>query len=546
MISSSVAQILIAEVLGYHAIVNPEPVYGTMDGIRLLAGCSSPDCSLPGTRSDVLMDTWLTAYIISWDQFQSVNPGLAEDLGSMGYAGRDGMYVKGSIRDAAASHGLSLAYYEAYNPSFHQPYTYFDTLWDVPQDSLWKCNDTFYGIKLDFMDSAIMKNYLDRTGDTDGVTGQSGQYRANCQLPHWWISPACRSNYTQCIPLLLTGPGITPAFMQWSAAYDLPLAMTHVIEMDDYVKLVRSKNLLYYWWEPDETLIDLHHSRVVLPPHSPAAWSEGDFRTASSDVYISKLAASRLRISAPRVRKFLQNFKLDSSQLLDLLGFIDFDSLGNYTEGEFHAMSQAACQWVRSKGDIWEKWVPVATDCTAGFGLANVQGVPVASLDEAVDCQVCPAGRFSELFTPDSGPTYRCQLCDPGYHQSLFGQGRCIECEPGTYSVEAGQATCSPCGRGSFVNFSGAVECFSCGPREFWTTSRLEVPSEKKWIEVEGATSANYCHCVEGRYLSSAGECEVCIEGSSCPGSGVLTLLPGFYSTRSDSAEKTCIYSHTH
>eukprot|EP00438_Fugacium_kawagutii_P021219 Skav201616 [mRNA] locus=scaffold152:1234360:1241265:+ [translate_table: standard] len=526
MISSEVARILIAEVLGYHAIVNPEPIYATIDGIRSFA-CSN--CS----SSDILMDTWLTPVSILWEEFQSENPGLAEDLGSMGYSGHDGLYVKGSIRDAANSQGLSLEYYKAYNLSFHQPYKYFDTLWEVPTDALWKCNDTFYGIQLDLMDSTTVKNYLDQTGDAEGVIEQNGQYRGNCQLPNWWISPACRHNYTQCIPVL-QGPAAAPFVMQWSAAYGLPLALAHILVMDQYGNLLRNMNLLHYWWEPDETFIDLHHSRLILPPHSPAAWSKGDFRTASGDAYISKLAASHLRISAPRVRKFLQNFKLDSSQLLDLLRLIGFGEDVAHDEDGSRTIREAACQWVRTKDDVWDKWVPVATDCTGGFGLANAQGAPVASLDEAVDCRVCPAGRFSELFTPSSGPTYRCQLCDPGYHQSLFGQSSCVQCDAGTYAAEAGQAICSPCGRGSFVNFSAAKECFTCGPKDVWTTSRLEFSSEEKWIEVEGAMSASDCHCVEGRYLSSAGQCEVCIEGASCPGSGVLTLLPGFYSTHSD------------
>ena len=50
-----------------------------------------------------------------------------------------------------------------------------------------------------------------------------------------------------------------------------------------------------------------------------------------------------------------------------------------------------------------------------------------------------------------------------------------------------------------------------------------------------GAASEDLCRCVQGRYLSGD-QCEVCAEGASCPGSGALQVLPGFYSTASDSA----------
>ena len=33
----------------------------------------------------------------------------------------------------------------------------------------------------------------------------------------------------------------------------------------------------------------------------------------------------------------------------------------------------------------------------------------------------------------------------------------------------------------------------------------------------------------------SGDQCEACAEGASCPGSGALQVLPGFYSTASDS-----------
>ena len=520
MVTSAVAEILISEVLGYHADIDPATKFSTEDGIAALAGCSSIDCQVKGARSDIVLDAWLTHALQFFEEFQQVNGQVAEDLGSMGYVGSDGLHVKGSVLEDAANDGLALEYYKSYNRTFHEPQKYFDTLWELPEEQLLKCNDSFNDVPLDSMISDRMKNYLDWTGDVDGVVEQNGKLSANCPaqaLSKFWIAPACRQNYTKCIPAVMLGPGAMPSYMQWAVAYGLPLALTHARNFDDMIQLVRNRRVLYYWWEPDETFLDLKHARIILPPHSPASWTKGDLRTASSNVKIAKLVSSHLRIAAPRVRMFVERLNLEAGQLLKLLEDSTFQSS---IDDRWPVLRQSACQWIKTT-DIWMKWIPVATDCTPGFGLADAEGLPVMSVLEAVDCQICPAGRFSDPFSHDSLQTYRCQPCNPGYHQSRFGQGHCVPCDPGTYAAEAGEAVCLPCERGSFVNSSAATRCFSCGLEEVWTTSKVvQVGEQERWIEVEGAPSASFCRCVQGRYFSPEGQCEICPSGSSCQGSG--------------------------
>ena len=131
------------------------------------------------------------------------------------------------------------------------------------------------------------------------------------------------------------------------------------------------------------------------------------------------------------------------------------------------------------------------------------------------------------------GPTYVCHECPAGSHQSRHGRSICSECSPGSFAHSPGQSICSPCERGSYVNKSGATRCFSCGPDNSWTTSQPVIDSfgEERWVEIEGASSKALCRCLEGRFLSSSGQCLVCMEGSYCPGSGLLELLPGHHST---------------
>ena len=532
LMTTYIAEILISEVIGYHATVDPEAAFYTENAIALLAGCLGADCEVKGTRPDILLDTWLTPAFQYWDDFQVAHPQVAEDLGSMGYVGGDGMYIKGSVLSTAADSGVALEYYKSYNLSFHEPNRYFDTLWDLPPADILNCNGTFFGSPLETQDSARMKNYLDWTGDTDGVFVQNGKYQATCQLAQFWISPACRQNYTACIPVVMFGVGMMHVYMQWSVAYGMPLALTHAFDMDSVTRLIRNQRILYYWWEPDDTLLDLNHARIIFPQHSPAAWSQGDVRTSSDEVYIAKLASSLLRISAPRVNMFLKKMKLESGQLLEMLKDSSFQA---NVDQRMSDLRDHACDWIKSNGQIWDDWMPVATDCAAGYGLTDAQGFPVPSVAEAVECKVCPAGHFSQMFASlDGGQNYRCVKCDPGQHQQQSGQSKCLACEEGSFAAEAGQATCSPCERGSYGNKSGAAHCYSCGPEEVWTTSKaVQVGAQERWIEIEGATSENSCHCMEGMHLSS-GQCEVCVTGSICPGSGELMLLPGYYSTLSD------------
>ena len=405
-LTSTVAEILISEVLGYHAVVDPETKFSVEDGLVALAGCPSIDCDVKGTRSDILLDTWLTGALPFFEEFQQAQGQAAEDLGSMGYVGGDGLQAKGSVLEAAASDGVALEYYKSYNLTFHKPQKYFDTLWDLPEEQLLKCNDSFNSVPLDSTVSDRMKNYLDWTGDVDGVVEQNGQFAANCPtatFSEFWIAPACRQNYTKCIPVLMLGPGAMPSYTQWAVAYGLPLALTHAPGFGDMVQLVRNKRLLYYWFYPDETFLDLKQSRITLPPHSQAACLKGDFRTASSDVKIAKVVSSHLRTSAPRVRMFVKRLSLEAGQLLQLLEGSTFEAS---IEDRWIVVRQSACQWIKNN-DVWKKWMPVATDCTLGPGLADAQGLPVMSLAESVDCQICPASRFSEPFLRDGGQTYR-------------------------------------------------------------------------------------------------------------------------------------------
>ena len=160
--SNLVAEIIISEVLGYHASVEVvSPIF--TDAIESF-GCST-DCET-NHGTDILFEVWLTEVAQFFADFQSENPQVVEDLGSMGYEASSGMYMKGSVREHAESDsGLPLEYYKSYNLSLNQSYRYFDTIWDLNASELLACTAQHS----DLMNPSKMKNFLDWTGDVEGV-----------------------------------------------------------------------------------------------------------------------------------------------------------------------------------------------------------------------------------------------------------------------------------------------------------------------------------------------------------------------------------------
>eukprot|EP00438_Fugacium_kawagutii_P016308 Skav222790 [mRNA] locus=scaffold1419:13588:16988:+ [translate_table: standard] len=440
-VATTLSQILIAEVIGYHVVQDDTRTVSIFDGILKLAGCTSEDCSQTQTKSHVAVETWLAEAITLFRQFQKSilsalpsrstlagNAAIApEDLGSMGYDGDHNLFVKGTIRDDAyRDSGLSLDFYKSYNTTFHSPQDYFGKLSDLNPQDFFLCATE----GLEFSNALRMRDYIRWTGDLDGVTKlANGQYMARCPDGRFWLAPACRHNSTECIPLLAAGNGwIVDAMMQWSTVYGFPVAIGIAADWDIFVANVRQTRSLFYWWMPDATFLNLDPSYIVLPPHSPLEWEEGNLRTAGSQNYITKLISPELRISAPSVRSFLQNMKLELGEIRALLLEV--------AQGK--STFDAVCDWIKSNPGRWRLWIPVETNCVPGFGMQAADGSSAASRQGAIGCHLCPAGTFSQRFVDELGETFMCVPCPAGSHQSVPGKYECILCNAGSVAPVAG------------------------------------------------------------------------------------------------------------
>ena len=114
--------LMIREVLGFHAEVDPTVGGNGASPVFALAGCTDFNdkdnrvCGVQETTIHVSVDSWIGSYASTQNQFAKEYPRLAaEDLGSMGYAGEESMYVSRAILQAAYSEsGLALDFYKSY------------------------------------------------------------------------------------------------------------------------------------------------------------------------------------------------------------------------------------------------------------------------------------------------------------------------------------------------------------------------------------------------------------------------------------------------
>lgn len=527
---SALTDLIISEKLGYHvAPVESLGFPSFQDLILRLAGCASTECNETADAVDIVVDAF-PGDAVTLESFRASHPErVPEDMGGMGYIFTWGIYFKGSIRDAAFSEAaLPLEYYRNYNTSINRPQRFFNSLADLDFKYFIPCNDsTSYGD--DFTNTIFWANYVRWTGDTDGVIETSDGYVAKCPDEHFWLSPACRRNASECIPVLSV-INTMDRMAQWATAHNLPFAFGRPPNFSTFQELLRKYDVLHYWWEPDEgELTDLQISRLVLPPHNAAEHKEGNFRTASVGITLKKYGSSLLARFAPTVRGLVQGIATNPSDILSLATSIDLPTgqqLGNVFFTNQAEARRQICTWANSNRDVWEPWLPIETNCILGFGLVNAQAGHVDSREQAVRCSLCPAGRFSQFVVDEIGHTYRCVQCQPGMHQSASGKSECTACDPGTFAGSPGQALCSPCARGSYAASLGMRSCVMCGNGTERTTTVLV---SEGWIEVQGATSESYCRCAPGRFLQD-GQCLLCGVGASCPGSDTLEVLPGFHS----------------
>ncbi|CAJ1399347.1 unnamed protein product [Effrenium voratum] len=307
------------------------------------------------TEVHVGLDSWTGSGYPLFEQMERENPSIAPvDLGSMGYDGEESLYVSDPVRQAAFEEfGLALDFYKAYNTSHHNPKKYFDSVSDINISEVAWCNTT------EFTNPERISLYLQYSGDYAGAVQVDETYVAKCEDGHWWRAPACRHDWSACIPLVTGGAGWRlQALMSWAAAYGIPAAVGVSNSWGNYVKHVTQVRSLFYWWLPDSTFIDMNPSEVVFPRHSARAWEQGDKRTGAKGSYVSKIVSNNLQAKSRLVHGFVKNINFELPEVQRMLA--DYETLG---------AKEAACNWVKENPAIWRRagcpLTPIAAPASA-------------------------------------------------------------------------------------------------------------------------------------------------------------------------------------
>lgn len=489
-------RLLIGEALGFHVHINDQKGVNSLSPIFALAGCLNFDdpqdkrCGEAETKIHISMEVWIGSYLKEYAEFGQENPNtVPRELGSMGYVGDETIYVSQAVREAAyRDSGLALEYFASYNTSYHNPKQYFDDLLDIPTSELRPCNSS----GSDFNNPQRMGLYRTHSGDYDGMDQQGSDYVARCFDNYWWAGPACRADTTKCLPIITGGNGWRlQAIMQWVTAYGFPAAVGISKSWGDFVSHGRTKRLLFYWWVPDSTFIEMQPSNLVFPRHSQSEWEQGDKKTGAKGTYLANMVSRNLASKAPEVEEFVSAMNFELAEIQDLLLKLQGSDKFNVT-----------CGWIHEKQQKWERWIPKETNCHEGFGLISASGAFVETRAEAVGCGLCPAGRSSQEVLDNEGKTYRCEECPPGYSQPNTFSTTCEPCPAGYYTDVNGSKSCMHCQEGSYQNATASTSCIPC-------------PSSRT-TRLLAAAHAEDCVC-QDKFIDIEGVCVACSTGLLCP-----------------------------
>lgn len=506
-LTAAMAQILIQEKLGFHVLTGKGSV--TVAQIFAMAGCKTPNdgedrgCgpAPKQTYFHVGMEGWTGSNPTYWDAIQRDFPATAPvKLGLIGYDGISGQHIMSEVLQRAEAEGLYLEFYRSYNVSLHHPGLYFDRITKVNTSDLKPCEQTM------LFHPANMQNYLETTGDTEGVELVNGTLRGKCFEEYFWLPPACRLETSKCF-LFLTAFGYeTEVMMQRATIFHMPVVPVDVKDWDTYAKLAAEVSSLFYWWQPDPTFIGINTKMISYPPHNASAWSRGISLSATQGIRLDKYGSRDLEVLAPTVRELIGSFSLKMDALSQLL-------LHQKMNGT--SAMEEACTWLKGHREIWEEWLPDTTKCFPQFGLFNkATEVFVESREgdsSSLICKACPSGSFSRPLRDGKGLTSVCLSCAPGSVQSSGASTACEPCPLGEHQEDFGAASCKRCTVGSYQNVTGQSLCKTC--------------PEKRTTVGLGAESLAECVCKAG-LIEMDGQCVPCIEGLSCPiGSTVEGLL---------------------
>ena len=148
----------------------------------------------------------------------------------------------------------------------------------IPERLLCKCADIF---KYQLQQSIYTDVYFKLSNDSN---------RSCLHNDTVWITPACRHNLSECVPLLVQFSFDTA--MQLGYFLNMPLAIVMInsdldVGLVQYYSAIRAGNFVFHAWYPDDSLIDANGDLPVmlgLPPQNREEQLQGIYKTGKQDV----------------------------------------------------------------------------------------------------------------------------------------------------------------------------------------------------------------------------------------------------------------------
>lgn len=515
-LTARVAGIVIKEKLGYNVeLKGPGPL--ALDGFFALTGCTSPTdktdrgCGGDGDRlTDVHInvEVWTSTYQLAWEELKLKYPDKApSNLGNMGYYGATALYVPSGVQERAYdAEGINLDFYRDYNSSRENPGRHFANPGDVNVSYLLPCNETA------LMLNEVMSNYLDLTGDLEGVSGTAPDLTGKCYNQYFWLAPGCRTQPSTCLIWFTGGNGwgMFETLLK-ATVYNMPVATAVASSFANYGLLPNSYDMMLYWWVPDPTFLRLTPMKITFPEHDPDAWAKGDSRTAARDVSIDKHVSQDLESLAPEVVELISRLTMSLDTVNKLM-------LNQLDTGDSNF--DVACRWLKENEHnekSWSSWLPERGKCFSQFGMYSERTQTFLmkrnDSDSAITCRACPSGFYSSRLEDGQGITFICLPCESGSFQTSGAATLCNPCPAGSYQNETASLSCNRCPVGEYQDVEGGSLCKMCPPG---TSTRLL-----------GSVSISDCGCEAGsiNIASGAFDCVPCMPGLDCPFSSTLEDL---------------------
>eukprot|EP00438_Fugacium_kawagutii_P029731 Skav214786 [mRNA] locus=scaffold1820:81957:82358:- [translate_table: standard] len=124
--------------------------------------------------------------------------------------------------------------------------------------------------------------YVNATGDLEGVETVNGALVAKCFAGHFWLPPACREDTSRCLLFLTVWSYSLEVTMQKATIFDMPVVAADAKD-SAFALLPRKLSSMFYWWQPDQTFLDLHAQRISYPEFDRASYERGIYSSGTND-----------------------------------------------------------------------------------------------------------------------------------------------------------------------------------------------------------------------------------------------------------------------